>query len=113
VNPIGTESLPLFGSPESRENLDQLRPERWTALKRAVLALYGDMRARIPDEAAYEIGRDYMAIRPRCSELHTEGLLVFTGQKRRARMGRGTELKITERGLEVLRRLNAKPCPEY
>jgi hypothetical protein len=111
VNPL--EALPLFGSPESRENLDQLRPERWTALKRAVLALYGDMRARIPDEAAYEIGRDYMAIRPRCSELHTEGLLVFTGQKRRARMGRGKELKITERGLEVLRRLNAKPCPEY
>lgn len=106
MNP--TDALPLFGSPESRESLDGMRYERWTRLKRDVLCLFGDLRARIPDEAAYEMARDYMSVRPRCSELHTEGLLVFTGEKRKARTGRGKELRITEKGLLVLQMLRAK-----
>jgi hypothetical protein len=69
------------------------------------LRLFGDQRGRIPDEAAHELARDFMAIRPACSILHGQKLLRWTGASRKARHRPGKELIITPKGLDVLRLL--------
>jgi hypothetical protein len=73
----------------------------------ATLRLFGDQRGRIPDEAAHELCRDFLTVRPACSILHTQKLLRETGVSRKARRGKGKELVITPRGLAVLAYLGA------
>lgn len=76
---------------------------KWSERERATLALFGDGLGRIPDEAASELGRDFMVIRPACAILHRQQLLRETGLRRKARKRTAAELTITERGLAVLR----------
>lgn len=106
MNPTGTVELPSFSLTHQEPYVLDL--DRWSKLKREVLELYGDMKGRIPDEVAWELGPDFANVRPRCSALHTEGCLRMTGVRRRARRGWGKELVITERGLLVLQILRAK-----
>jgi hypothetical protein len=73
----------------------------------ATLKLFGDQRGRIPDEAAHELCRDFMHVRPATSILHKQGLLRWTGLTRKARHRPGKELVITPKGLDVLRLLGA------
>jgi hypothetical protein len=75
---------------------------KWSEREHATLALYGDRQGRIPDEAAVQLGRDFMVIRPACAILHTQGLLRETGVRRKARRRSAAELVITEKGLAVL-----------
>lgn len=77
--------------------------EKWGERERATLALFGDTMGRIPDEAASQLGRDYSVIRPACAVLHRAGYLRETGLRRKARKRSAAELRITERGLAVLR----------
>jgi hypothetical protein len=66
------------------------------------LRLYGDGRGRIPDEAAHELARDFMEIRPACAILHKQGLLRETGARRKARHRSAAELVITDKGRAML-----------
>lgn len=69
------------------------------------LRLYGDRQGRIPDEAAHELHRDFMEIRPACAILHRQGLLRETGTRRKARHRSAAELVITDKGLAMLEML--------
>lgn len=82
--------------------------EKWSQRERDVLRLYGDGLGRIPDEAAHELGKDFLYIRPAAAVLHKRGELRATGNKRKARNGLGRELVISERGLAVLREIQRR-----
>lgn len=90
--------LDLF-APPPREDQARKRQER----ELRVLRLYGDGLGRIPDEAAAQLGADFLYIRPACAILHKRGELRETGVKRKARTGMGKELVVTEKGLAALR----------
>ncbi len=57
-------------------------------LRRAILALYRAGLEATADEVAYRIGENILDTRPRVSELHKQGFLEPTGQRRRADGGR-------------------------
>lgn len=82
--------------------------ERWTEREHATLALFGDRQGRIPDEAAHQLGRDFMVIRPACAILHGQKCLRATGVRRKARHRSAAELVITEKGIEVLEYLGLR-----
>lgn len=75
-------------------------------LRRRVLHLYAIGFQGNSDEAATQLGVDFSAIRPRCSELRQAGELVTTGERRMARKKMGAVLKISRLGQEVWERLN-------
>jgi hypothetical protein len=98
-----TQPLVLELEPQAEESRYIPSSEREVA----TLKLFGDQRGRIPDEAASELGRDFLEIRPAAAILHKQGCLRWTGLTRKARHRHGKELVITPKGLDVLRLLGA------
>jgi hypothetical protein len=56
-------------------------------LRTAVLGFYG-RRSGTADECAASLGESILSIRPRCSELLTQGKLYRTGERRKSSEGR-------------------------
>lgn len=44
------------------------------------------------DECTHALGEDILSIRPRCAELHKQGLICQTGERRRADGGRSAHV---------------------
>lgn len=60
---------------------------RAAKLRAAVLGYYAN-HTGTPDEAAAYLGESILSIRPRCSELLTQGKLYRTGERRASSEGR-------------------------
>lgn len=97
-----THGLPLFSydpryparagfkeATTSRDAADAIEAAgRAARLRNAVFSLYRSGFTGTADEAAHQLAEDILSIRPRVAELHKQGLLEPTGERRKADGGR-------------------------
>ena len=77
----------LFDQPStSREALESIDAARLRRLVYREYVMVGP-QGLTPDEVAARLHRSVLTIRPRCTELRQQGMLVRTGERRKNRSG--------------------------
>jgi predicted ArsR family transcriptional regulator len=96
-------------SREAAEGVSRVLNARQLEVLRALVKL----RTASADEIADALGRRNTSVRPRATELKAQGLIAWTGEKRRTRDGCNAFVwKLSRKGLEHLSQCDADVCHE-